>query len=58
MTRPSPTVCTAHSIPACIVCMCNDFHDWLCSLKMRRAQLKRERRETPVEERFDLGGES
>lgn len=51
-------VCRRHDIMGCVVCMLDDFYDWLDARKEKRAQLKREWRETPIDERFDLGGES
>ena len=54
----STMVCKVHNVHGCIVCMCDDFIDWLDARKEKRAQLKREWRETPIHERFDLGGEA
>lgn len=39
------------------VYMTDDLHDWMDARRERRQQLKREWRETPVHERYDLGGE-
>lgn len=50
--------CKAHDVQGCIVCMCDDFHDWLDAKKERRHQIKQEWRETPIHERYDLGGEA
>jgi hypothetical protein len=52
-------VCRAHGVEACVMCMVDDFHDWLDERKEERAQqLRAERLATPIEERFDLGGEA
>jgi hypothetical protein len=51
-------ICKQHNVEACIVCMCDDMYDWNSARREKRAQLKREWRETPIHERFDLGGES
>lgn len=50
-------VCKLHEVEACICCMTDDFHDWLDARAEKRRQLKREWAETPIHERFDLGGE-
>lgn len=51
-------VCRAHDVEACVVCMVDDFHNWLDERKEKRRQLRAERLATPIAERFDLGGES
>lgn len=50
-------VCRSHQTAACIVCMMDEFHDWQHERQEKRARYKREWAETPVHERFDLGGE-
>lgn len=50
-------VCLAHQCHGCIVCMTDDFHDWVDARKDARRAYKKAWRETPVHERFDLGGE-
>jgi hypothetical protein len=55
---PQTMICKQHNVEACIVCMCDDMYDWNSARREKRAQLKREWRETPIHERFDLGGES
>jgi len=50
--------CRTCGVQACIVCMTDDFHDWVWDRRERRQQFKREWRETPIEERYDLGGEA
>jgi hypothetical protein len=51
-------VCEARGVEACVVCMVDGFHAWLWQRKQLKQQLKREWRDTPVAERFELGGES
>lgn len=46
--------CHAHDRIACNVCMIDDFFDWLDA---KKAEIKATR-ETPIDERFDIGGES
>lgn len=50
-------VCKTHDAHGCIVCMTDDFHDWLDERKDRYHARKKAWRETPVHEKFDLGGE-
>jgi hypothetical protein len=51
-------ICTAHQVQACIVCMTDDFHDWIWERKERRDRIKAERKAMTVYERYDLGGEA
>ena len=55
---PKTVVCRAHDVEACIVCMVDDFHDWLYERTARRKRYKAEWRATPISERFDIGGEA
>lgn len=59
MTRVDATtmVCRAHDVHGCIVCMCDDFHDWRDARQDARRAYKQAWRETPIEERYELGGE-
>lgn len=50
-------VCSMHTVHACIICMTDEFQDWVYERIERRRQLKREWAQTPIHERFDLGGE-
>jgi hypothetical protein len=50
--------CQAHGVSWCIVCVTDELQDAHYESIERRAQLKRERREMTVCERFDLGGEA
>lgn len=51
-------LCLEHDVQACVVCMVDDFHDWVCEQRERRAARRAAAKATPVDERFDLGGES
>ena len=51
-------VCRDHQVQGCMVCMIDDFHGWCDQRRESRQAYKREWRETPPSERFDLGGEA
>jgi hypothetical protein len=50
--------CQAHGVSWCIACVTDELHNAHYERVERRIQLKRERREMTVCERFDIGGES
>lgn len=51
-------VCREHQIHGCMVCMIDDFWHWQDDRKARRQSFKKAWRETPIDEKYDLGGES
>src|SRR5262249_26097097 len=56
-TDPVTMICREHDVEGCMLCMIDDYHAWLDRRQALRQQLKRERREMTIEERYDLGGE-
>lgn len=52
--RRNAPVCGAHLVLACVVCMADEYALALVEAKQRRTAWKRE----PLNERFDIGGES
>lgn len=55
---PVTMVCRDHDVQACVICMVDDFHAWLDDRRTSRRAYKQEWRETPVHERYELGGEA
>lgn len=54
---PETMLCHEHGVPGCAACMVSDFHDWIAEQREKRAARRAARLATPVNEKFDLGGE-
>lgn len=50
--------CHEHGCSWCIVCVTDELFDAHYEWVERKRQIKREWRETPIHERYDLGGEA
>lgn len=50
--------CRDHGVEWCIVCYCDDMHDWYYERAEKRRAYKQAWRDTPIHEKFDLGGEA
>lgn len=56
--NPETLRCFKHDLQGCAMCMVDDFQDWVAEQRAKRAARRAAREQKPVDERFDVGGES